>query len=73
MIDTPTVVKGLERRGHTVSQVIPVPENAGDWEFIVDGNVLSLAEARALMEADDEHAKEVPAQKIIDEQERIGA
>jgi hypothetical protein len=39
-------------RGHTVGHIIPTPANAGDYEFEVDGGLLSLDEARALLEAD---------------------
>lgn len=52
MIDTELIVDRLRRRGHTVESVIPVPDNAGDYEFVVDGNMLNLDEARALLEED---------------------
>jgi hypothetical protein len=32
--------------------VIPVPDNAGDFEFVVDGVTMTLVEARALLELD---------------------
>jgi hypothetical protein len=51
-VDTDLIVATLRKRGHTVGHVIPVPENAGDYEFQVDGNLLSLAETRELLEAD---------------------
>jgi hypothetical protein len=53
MIDTDLIVEALRRRGHAVGSVIPVPENAGEWEFVVDGEALNLEETRALIEADD--------------------
>jgi hypothetical protein len=53
-VDTELLVESLRKRGHAVNGVIPVPENAGDYEFIVDGNTLSLEEARALLAADQE-------------------
>jgi hypothetical protein len=55
MIDTGLIVDSLRRRGHTVESVIPVPENAGEYEFLVDGNLLSLEETRHLLEHDQEH------------------
>ncbi|HVG27032.1 MAG TPA: hypothetical protein VM865_05465 [Acidobacteriaceae bacterium] len=53
MLDKELLVQALRKRGHTVESVISVPENAGDYEFMVDGELLSLDEVRALMEADD--------------------
>ena len=52
MVDTELIVQALRDRGHTVGHVIPVPENAGGYEFQVDGGTLTLEEARALLEAD---------------------
>jgi hypothetical protein len=57
MIDTGLIVETLRRRGHTVESVIPTPENAGEYEFLVDGQMLSLEETRALMEDDYEKAQ----------------
>lgn len=51
-IDTGLIVQTLRGRGHVVGRVIPVPDNAGEFEFEVDGNILNLAEARALLEQD---------------------
>lgn len=53
MLDTGLVVQALQRRGHTVGHLFHVPENAGEWQFEVDGELLTLEQARALMEADD--------------------
>lgn len=53
-VDTELLVQSLRKRGHTVDGVIKVPDNAGDYEFIVDGNTLTLEEARALLEHDQE-------------------
>ena len=53
-VDTELLVQSLRKRGHTVEGVIKVPDNAGDYEFIVDGVTLTLAEARALLEVDQE-------------------
>jgi hypothetical protein len=51
-IDTGLIVTTLRERGHSVGHIIPVPDNAGEFEFEVDGNLLSLSEVRALLEAD---------------------
>jgi hypothetical protein len=51
-IDVELIRKTLIDRGHTVGHIIPTPANAGDYEFEVDGGLLSLDEARALLEAD---------------------
>lgn len=53
MIDIDLLVEVLRKRGHTVETVIPVPENAGDYELSVDGTILPLAEARHLLELDE--------------------
>jgi hypothetical protein len=54
MVDTDLLVDALENAGHSVGNVIPVPENAGEFEFYVDGNLLTLAEARALLEVEQQ-------------------
>jgi hypothetical protein len=51
-IDTGLIVKTLRDRGHNVGHVIPVPDNAGEFEFEVDGNLLSLSEVRELLDRD---------------------
>ena len=53
MVDIELIVQELRSHGHTVQDVHPVPSNAGDYELIVDGNQLNLAEARALLETDE--------------------
>jgi hypothetical protein len=53
MVDTELIVRALRDRGHTVEHVISVPENAGEYEFIVDGNTLNLEETRALLESEE--------------------
>jgi hypothetical protein len=65
MIDTDLIVKLLRDHGHTVESVFHVPENAGEYEFSVDGTLLTLAEARGLLEREDDH-EEVTAQSIAD-------
>ena len=58
-VDTGLLIESLRKRGHVVdNRVIPVPDNAGDFEFVVDGATLTLAEARALLEIDQaEHRR----------------
>jgi len=53
MVDTDLLVTALRERGHVVGNVIPVPSNAGNFEFEVDGTLLTLDEARLLVEDDD--------------------
>jgi hypothetical protein len=53
MVDTDLLVATLREYGHTVGHVIPVPSNAGEYEFEVDGGMLSLEEARLLVEEDE--------------------
>jgi hypothetical protein len=57
MIDTDLIAERLRRRGHNVESVIPVPENAGEYEFVVDGNLLSLEETRHLLEEEQERPR----------------
>jgi hypothetical protein len=52
MVDIDLLVQALRKRGHTVETVISVPENAGEWELNVDGNLLPLDLARHLLERD---------------------
>ena len=51
-VDTDLIVKELLARGHVVKQVISVPSNAGDYEFITEEGTLTLDEVRALLESD---------------------
>jgi hypothetical protein len=53
MIDIDLTVQALRHYGHIVGEVIPVPVNAGEYEIEVDGEMLSLAEVNALLEADE--------------------
>jgi hypothetical protein len=53
-VDVDLVVQSLRDRGHTVGKVIPVPDNAGDYEFSVDDRLLSLSEVRILLQEDAE-------------------
>ncbi len=53
MIDIDLIVQTLRQHGHRVDSVISVPDNAGVYELIIDGNTLTLDEARALLEQDE--------------------
>jgi hypothetical protein len=59
-VDTELLVQSLRKRGHTVEGVIKVPDNAGDYEFIVDGVTLNLDETRALLERDQAENRRAP-------------
>lgn len=50
MIDYDTLVTALRAKGHTVQQVIEVPGNAGTAELMIDDKLITLDEARALLE-----------------------
>lgn len=60
-VDTELLVQSLRKRGHTVEGVIKVPDNAGDYEFIVDGATLTLEEACVLLEHDQAENRHVAA------------
>jgi hypothetical protein len=51
-IDVELIRKTLIDRGHAVGHIIPTPDNAGSYEFEVDGTLLTLDETRALLEED---------------------
>jgi hypothetical protein len=53
MIDIDLIVQTLRQHGHRVDTVISVPDNAGEYELIIDGNTLTLEEARQLLEQDE--------------------
>jgi len=61
MVDTELIVNSLRKRGHTVEGVIKTPDNAGDYEFIVDGVTLTLEETRDLLARDQEDGRRAPA------------
>jgi hypothetical protein len=52
MIDTDLIVQDLRSLGHTVGHVISIPENAGEYEFLVDGQILTLQQVRELLESE---------------------
>jgi hypothetical protein len=53
MVDIDLLVEAIRKRGHRVEDVISVPENAGEYEMTIDGNLHNLEQARALLEADE--------------------
>ena len=53
MIDIDLIVKTLQQHDHRVESVISVPNNADEYELIIDGNTLTLEEARQLLEQDE--------------------
>ena len=53
MIDYDTLINSLQERGFHVEHVIAVPSNAGTAELMVNGKLITLDEARALLEVDE--------------------
>ncbi|WP_263382947.1 hypothetical protein [Granulicella arctica] len=53
MVDIDLLVAALRAKNYVVENVTSVPENAGGYEMTVDGVVIDLEEARALLEADE--------------------
>jgi len=53
MVDIDLLVEALRKRGHKVEGIFKVPDNAGEYEFVVDGNTLNLEETRTLLERDE--------------------
>lgn len=51
--DIELLVKTLRAKGHSVNGVHHVPENAGEYELIIDGKGVSLEEAREILERDE--------------------
>ena len=57
MVDIELLASQLRAYGHTVSHVFMTPNNAGTYDFTVDGQNLTLGEARALLVADEAEGK----------------
>ncbi len=53
MLDTELIAEQLRTRGYIVDEIVPIPNNAGEYEFRVDGVNITLAEARALLESEE--------------------
>ena len=60
-MDIDLFVKQLRKHGHTVDHVIHVPENAGHYEFEIDGHLRSLAEVQLMLENDQHEHDPQPA------------
>jgi hypothetical protein len=54
MVDIDLLVNTLRAKGHNVHGVHHVPDNAGDYEMIIDNKAYTLEEARHLLELDEE-------------------
>ncbi len=52
-VDIDLLIQQLRRRGHEVGTWRFLPGNAGEYEVQVDGNLLTLIEARELLAADE--------------------
>ena len=59
MIDIDLLVNQLRNNGHSVDSVIPLPENAGLYEFIMDDHLITLDEARLILEQDQERRRAI--------------
>lgn len=49
MVDYETLIAALQQRGYTAHHAVEVPSNAGTAEIMVDGKLITLEEARALL------------------------
>lgn len=49
MVDYETLATALRKLGHLVQHPTEIPSNAGGFEIMVDGKMLTLAEARGLL------------------------
>ena len=58
MVDIDLIVNTLRAHGHTVEDVHHVPPNAGEYEMIIDGNVVNLEGARYVLELDGPKKKQ---------------
>jgi hypothetical protein len=61
MVDIDLIVNTLRANGHKVEDVHPVPPNAGEYEMIIDGEVVNLEGARHVLELDDPKHRQVLA------------
>lgn len=53
MVDIDLLVEALRTQGHRVEHVTKVAENAGEYELTVDGEVMNLEMARAMLEDEE--------------------
>jgi hypothetical protein len=61
MVDIDLIVNTLRANGHNVEDVHHVPPNAGEYEMIIDGNVVNLEGARQILELDQGNQIPSPA------------
>ena len=52
MVDIDLILRELRAFGHTVEDMHHVPHDAGEYEMIIDGNVVNLDGARQILESD---------------------
>lgn len=52
MVDIDLIVNTLRAHGHQVEDMHPVSHDAGDYEMIIDGEVVNLEGARRVLELD---------------------
>ncbi len=50
MLDTDLLINALQKQGFHVESAHKVPDNAGDWEFMIGGKPYTLEQARTLLE-----------------------
>ncbi len=53
MVDIDLIVQTLRDHGHDVQGVHHVPDNAGEYEFTIDGKAFNLEGARGVLEQDE--------------------
>lgn len=53
MVDTGLIAKLLRDHGHSVEHIHHIPENAGEYQFVVDGKLFTLSEVRGLLEHEE--------------------
>lgn len=53
MVDFETLANSLRKFGHKVERPMEIPANAGSFELMVDGKLLTLAEARGLLVSEE--------------------
>ena len=50
MLDIELLVTQLRSQGHQVESIVPLAENAGEFQFMIDGHLLTLADVRGQLE-----------------------
>jgi hypothetical protein len=54
MVDIDLIVQELRAQGHTIEDLHHTPPDAGEYEMIIDGDVVNLEGARHIIERDRE-------------------